>query len=255
MQSYPVILNTLFFRYCEEEGKTLCQIQQKGKNYFCSLKQMITQTCIILKYLNLNFPVWGIGCMEIITVSCPKVFMGVVSRAINSTAPSLLFLTQQLLNFYNATPLLCSVLEYCLICVAQLVHNRSLSGLHSSSLPSPPTKSLVPTAWHGFPSSHTYTYSLEDVSFGIWLLQSRNIWEGDKNGIRRREPEKLEMNNKICRWNFLSPFYLSPSPEHISSLSSPLRPLLRDRAASEVSNEFIPCPPPTLSAFSEKMFK
>lgn len=136
---------------------------------------MITQTCAILKYFNLNFPVWRIGCMEIITVFCPKVFMGVVHRAINSTAPSLLFFTQQLLNFYNATPLLCSVLEYCLVWVAHFVHKRSLSGLHSSSLPSPPTKSLVPTVWHSHPSSHTYTYSIEDVSFGIWLLQSRNI--------------------------------------------------------------------------------
>lgn len=175
MQSYPVILNTLFIRYCEEEGKKFCQIQHKGKNSFCYLKQMITQTCAILKYFNLNFPVWRIGCMEIITVFCPKVFMGVVHRAINSIAPSLLFFTQQLLNFYNATPLLCSVLEYCLVWVAHFVHKRSLSGLHSSSLPSPPTKSLVPTVWHSHPSSHTYTYSIEDVSFGIWLLQSRNI--------------------------------------------------------------------------------
>lgn len=29
--------------------------------------------------------------------------------------------------------------------------------------------------WHSYPSSHTYTYSLEDISFGIWLLQGRNI--------------------------------------------------------------------------------
>lgn len=171
-----------------------------------------------LKILKSELPGLGNGWMEIISAFCPKVFMGVVCRATSSTAPSLLFLTQQLLNFYNATPLLCSVLEYCLVCVAQLMHKRSLAGLCSSSLPSPPTKSLVPTVWHSYPSSCTYTYSLENVSFGIWLLQSRNIWEGDKNRIRRRDAEKWNGRQKLggifsVPLTFLLPQNIShPSP-------------------------------------------
>lgn len=128
---------------------------------------------------------------------CPKGFMGMVHRAISSTAPSPLFLTLQFLHFYVATPLLCLFLESCcLACAAQLAHKRSLAGRHSNSSSSPPTKSFLPTVWHSYPSSHTYTYSLKNISFGVWLLQSRNIWEGDKNGIRRREAEKLEMEVK-----------------------------------------------------------
>lgn len=83
-----------------------------------SLKLVITQTCAILgKYLNLNFPVQGNVCMEIITAFCPQGFLGIVHRAINCTTPSSLFLTLQFLNFYIATPLLLYLdLESWLVC-------------------------------------------------------------------------------------------------------------------------------------------
>lgn len=67
-----------------------------------------------------------------------------------------------------------------------------------------------------------YTYSLKNVGFGIWLLQSRNIWEGDKNGIRGRKAEKLEVEGKS--YVDFSPFVLPslpPARTHpISLLSS-----------------------------------
>lgn len=161
-----------------------------------SLMLVMTKTCAILgKYLNLNLPVQGNGCMEITTASFPMGFTEIVHRAINCTALSPLLLTLQFLHFYISTSLLHLVLEPCLVCAAQLAYKRSLAGLPSRSRPSPPTKSILPTVWHSYSYSHTYTYWLKNVSFGIWLLQSRNIWEGDKNRIRRAA-EKLEMKGK-----------------------------------------------------------
>lgn len=46
-----------------------------------------------------------------------------------------------------------------------------------------------------------------------------------------------------------------PRTHLIFLLSSALSPLLGSPGASEVSNEFVLCPPPTVSPFSEKIFK
>lgn len=171
--------------------------EKKNYIYSGSIKLVIIQTHAILeKYLKLNFPVPGNGCIEIITVFCLKGFMWTVHRAINSTVPSTLFLTLQFLNFYIDTPLLCLFLESCLACAVWLTRKRSLAGLCSSRPPLPPTKSVLSAVWNSYASAHTYTYSLENVSFGIWFLQSRNIWEGDKNRIKGREAEKLETEGK-----------------------------------------------------------
>lgn len=201
-----------FVKFNRKEKKIL-----SGPSSWSLLKR-----AILGKYWNLNFPVQSNGCIEIITAFYPQGFLGIVHRAINCTTPSPLFLTLQFLNFYLATPLLGLVLESCLMCGTQLVHKRSLAGLHSSSLPSPPTKSILPTVWHSCPSSHTYTYSFENVSFGIWLLQNKNTSEGDKNEIRGREAEKLEMGGKKLGGIFLVPLSFPIFLEHIPLLSSPL---------------------------------
>jgi len=81
--------------------------KEKKRNSSWSLKLVITQTCAILrKHLNLSFPVQGNGCMEIIAAFCPKGFVGIVHKTINSTAPSPLLLTLKFLNFLISTPLL-----------------------------------------------------------------------------------------------------------------------------------------------------
>ena len=127
----------------------------------------------------------------------PKGFRG------NSTQDNQLYCTltppphPEIPKFFNFhTSVVFFLLESWLVCAAWLAHKRSLVGLHSSSPPSPPTKSVLPMIWHSYSSSYMYTYSVKNVSFGFWLLKSRNIWEGDKNGIRGRESEKLEMEGK-----------------------------------------------------------
>lgn len=71
-----------------------------------SLMLVITKTCAILgKYLNMNLPVQGNGCMEITTASFPKGSKEIVHRAINCTALSPLLLTLQFLHFYISTSL------------------------------------------------------------------------------------------------------------------------------------------------------
>lgn len=78
-------------------------------------------------------------------------------------------------------------------------------------------------------------------------------WEGDKNGIRGREADwKWEAKT---RWNFLGSSYLPPFPRThpISLLSS--KPLLGNPGTAQGSNEFLLSPPPTLSPFSDTVFK
>lgn len=80
---------------------------------------------------------------------------------------------KEILNFFFILP----HLSYAWFQIPAFSCTRSpLACLHSNSQPSPPTKFVLSFIWHNYPSSsNTYTYSLKNVSFGMWLLKSRNI--------------------------------------------------------------------------------
>lgn len=149
---------------------------------------------------------------------CPKCFIGIVQRAINYTAPSPVVPPKKFsFFFYIATPLLCMVLDSCLV-----LHKKSscLPALQQPAISTYKICSFIYLAYSSSSSSssNTYTYSLKNVSFGMWLLKSRNIWKGDKNWKRERKNEKLQMEGK-SKWNFLGTYYpSSTSQEGYSSL-------------------------------------
>lgn len=185
--------------------------------------------------------------MEIITVFCPEGFMGVAHNAANSTAPSPLFLNLLFLNFCIATPLLC--LPH--LCGSAHIQ-RSLAGLRSSSLPSPPTKSILRTIWHSYPSSHSHS-RMSALACGCYRAETfeREVKVGDKE----KRGWKTGNGRQKLGGIFSVPFTF---PEHTPSFSSPPSPLLGSSGTAKSATKFILGStytlPPTLSPFSETVF-